>query len=128
MSSLWIATLTEMNNGDAIEQRLSRFVQMEEECFVVAFNQNMEKKMNKAWHECHIRINPFKFKGLVLLYENKFCKHLGKLKTHWLGPYLIAHITDAGAIKLHKIDGTYIVGMVNGSHLKPYYDGRDMPG
>ena len=47
---------------------------------------------------------------------------------HWLGPYLIAHITDVGTLKLQKVDGTYVAGMVNDSLRKPYYGGRDMPG
>ena len=63
----------------------------------------------------------------MLLYDNKFFKHPSKLKTHWLGPYVIAHITDAGVVKLQKLDGTNVAAMVNGSHLKLYYNGCDMP-
>ena len=63
----------------------------------------------------------------MLLYESKYFKHLGKLKTHWLGPYVITHITDAGAVKLQKLDGTYVTGMVNGSFLKPYFEGHNIP-
>ena len=55
------------------------------------------------------------------MYDNKFFKHPGKLKMHSLGPYVIVHITDAGTVKLQRLDGTYVTGMVNGSHLKPYY-------
>ena len=84
--------------------------------------------MQKASHDHYIRVNPFEIRGLVLLYDNKFFKHPGKLKTHWLGPYVVAHITDAGAVKLQKLDGTYVAGMVNGIHLKLYYNGCDMPG
>ena len=63
----------------------------------------------------------------MLLYDNKFLKHLGKLKTHWLGPYVIAHIIDAGVVKMQRLDGTYVKGMVNGSSLKPYYDVHNIP-
>ena len=49
------------------------------------------------------------------MYDNKFFKHPGKLKTHWLGPYVIAHITEADAVKLHKLDGTPVASMINGS-------------
>ena len=61
-----------------------------------------------------------------MLYDNKFFKHPGKLKMHWLGPYVIVHITDAGAVKLQKLAGTYVFGMVIDSHLKPYYDGHSI--
>ena len=70
----------------------------------------------------------FKVGGLVLLYNSNFFKHPKKLKSHWLGPYMVAYITDVGAVKLHKLDRTLVIGMVNGSRLKPYYDGCDIPG
>ena len=56
------------------------------------------------------------------MYDNKFLKHPGKIKTHWLGLYVVAHITEASAVKLHKMDGTPVVGMINGIRLKPYRD------
>ena len=56
------------------------------------------------------------------MYDNKFRKHPSKLKTRQLGPYVIANITKVGMVKLHKLDGTVVVGMINGSRLKPYYD------
>ena len=62
------------------------------------------------------------------MYDNKFLKQQRKLKMHWLGKYVVAHITDAGTMKLHKMDGTLVIGMINGSHFKPYYDGYDMSG
>ena len=63
-----------------------------------------------------------------MLYGSKFFKHPWKLKMHWLGPYVVTHITDVGALELHNLDGMPVVGMINGSFLKPYYDGCDMPG
>ena len=59
------------------------------------------------------------------MYDSKFLKHSGKLKTHWLGPYVVAHITEACTVKLHNLYGTPVVAMINGSRLKPYYDDCD---
>ena len=55
-------------------------------------------------------------------------KHTGKLKTHWLGPYNIVHISDAGAVKLQKLNGINVAGIVNGSFPKPYYDTHNILG
>ena len=63
-----------------------------------------------------------------MLYERKIFKHLGKLRTHWLGPYVVAHITDARAVKVQNLDSTYVMDMVNDSHLKPYYNGHNILG
>ena len=54
------------------------------------------------------------------MHDSKFLKHMGKLKMHWLGPYVVVHITEVGAVKINKLDGTPVVGMINGSRLKPY--------
>ena len=98
---------------------------MEEDRFIVGFHQNVEKQQHKAWHDHHITTKKFKVRGLVLMNDSKFLKHSGKLKTHWLGTYIVAHITEAGAVKLHKLDGTPVAGMINGSRLKPYRDDCD---
>ena len=56
------------------------------------------------------------------MYDNKFFKHPGKIKMHWLGPYVVAHITKVGVVKVHKLDRTLVAGMINGNQLKPYHD------
>lgn len=60
---------------------------------------------------------------LVLLYDRKFNKFLGKLKMHWLGLYVIKEITDDGVVQLVKLNGDPFPGKVDGSHLKPYIGG-----
>ena len=59
------------------------------------------------------------------MYDNKCFKHPGKLKTHWLGPYVVKEIIDGGAVKLEKLDGMKVRGLVNGIWLKPYFDNCD---
>ena len=60
----------------------------------------------------------------MLLYDNKFMKHLGKLQMHWLGPYVIHFITDGGAIQLQQLDGRLLRKLVNGSRLKTYWNNK----
>lgn len=59
----------------------------------------------------------------VLLYDSKFDKFLGKLRMHWLGPYVIKETTDGGAMQLVKLNGKLFQGKVKASHLKPYTGG-----
>ena len=80
--SLRIAAITEMTDTGTIEERLAQLVQMEEDRFIVGFNQNVEKQWQKALHDYHITTKKFKVGGLVLMYDSKFLKHPGKLKTH----------------------------------------------
>jgi hypothetical protein len=41
---------------------------------------------------------------------------------HWLGPYVIRFVTDAGVVQLEKLNGEVVEGLVNGSRLKLYRD------
>ena len=59
------------------------------------------------------------------MYDSTLFKHLGKKETHGLGPYVIKEIIDGGAMKLEKLDGTEVKGLINGSQLKPYFDNYD---
>ena len=45
----------------------------------------------------HIKKKSFKQGYLVFVYENKFMKHLGKFRKHWLGPYEVVYVIEAGA-------------------------------
>jgi hypothetical protein len=57
-----------------------------------------------------------------LVYDNKFMKHPGKFKTHWLGPYEVAYVIEGGAAQLNTLKVEWKEGLVNGSRLKLYYD------
>ena len=58
------------------------------------------------------------------MYESKFARFLGKLCMHWLRPYQVRHVTEGGAARLVKLDGTMVPTMVNGSRLKLYRDNQ----
>ena len=62
------------------------------------------------------------------MYDCNFFKYSVKLKTQGLGTYRITHIIDVDIVKLQRLDGMYVASMVNDSHLKPYYDGHNLPG
>lgn len=80
----------------------------------------MQKDCEKSWHDYHIKQRTFKNNALVLLYDCKFTKFLGKFQMHWLGPYIIKEISDGGVVQLAKLNGELFLGKVNGSQLKLY--------
>ena len=43
---------------------------------------------------------------------------------HWLGPFVIQHVTEAGVAQLETLNREALGGMVNGSRLKIYRDGQ----
>jgi len=42
-------------------------------------------------------------------------KHLGKFRTHWLGPFEVTYVTKGGAAHLKTLNGEWKDGLVNGS-------------
>ena len=104
-----------MTDVDVVEEILLQLIHLEEERFIAGFHQNVEKQRQKAWHDRHIKNEQFTAGGLVLMYDNKIFKHPGKLKTHWLGPYVVKENIDGGAVKLEKLDGMEVKGIINGS-------------
>jgi hypothetical protein len=68
-------------------------LQLEEDQFVIGFHKQFYKEREKSWHDRHIKKQIFQVGDLVLLYDNKFMKHLGNFGIHWLGPYIIKYVT-----------------------------------
>ena len=122
--SLKITTLTDLADEETVEERLLHLVELEEDKFVVGFHQQVQENREKAWHDRHIKSTAIKEGDLVLKYDNKFARFLGKFRMHWLGPYQVKHVTEGGAASLVKLDGTMVPTMVKGSTLKLYRDSQ----
>ena len=120
--SLRVVAITKMTDVDVLEDILLQLIHLEEERFVVGFHHNISKQRKTVWHDRHIKRKHFEVGSLVLMYDSKFFKHPGKLKMHWLGPYVVKEITDGGAVKLEKLDGTEARVLINGIRLNPYFD------
>jgi hypothetical protein len=85
---------------------------------------SIEEGREKAYHDRHIKKKAFKQGDLVLVYDSKLMNHLGKFKTHWLGPYEIVYVTEGGVAQLKTLNEEWKEGLVNGSRLKLYYDNQ----
>lgn len=68
-------------------------------------------------------MHTFNVNNLVLLYDSKFEKIMGKFRMHWLGPYVVKEVTDRGVVQLVKLNQETFPSIVNSSHLKPYMSG-----
>ena len=95
---------------------------MDEARFLADFHQTIGKEREKSWHVQHIEKKLFAVGDKVLLYDNKFLKHPGKLQMHWLGPFIFAEVREFGAVKLAQVDGILLLGWVNNAHLKLFHD------
>jgi hypothetical protein len=85
------------------------------------FNQIVEKKRQKSWHDRNIKSKNLELHNLSLLYDNKFLKNPCKLKIHWLGPFRIPYIKKFGEVMLTQLYGKSMKLLVNGSTLNTFY-------
>lgn len=113
--SLQIVAVTKMVNRDSMEERLAQILELEEDCVLPGFHEQVQKAWEKAWHDHHIKKRTFKNEYLVLIYDCKFTNFPGKFQMHWLGPYIIKDITYGGAVQLTKLNEELIPGKTNRS-------------
>lgn len=78
--SLYITTVTNMEDNGIMEERLAQLLDLEEDQFITIFHQQVQKERDKAWHDRHINKNRFKDGDLVLLYDKRFAKFTRKLQ------------------------------------------------
>jgi len=103
--SLRIEMIIDLSDSSKIEEILSQLVQLEEYQFLADFHQQVQKEREKEWHDRHIKHKKFQVGELVLLYESKFMQHPGKFQMHWLGPYVIQHVTKVVVVQLETLNG-----------------------
>ena len=82
------------------------------------FISRYRRKEKRGYHDRNIKKKAFKQGDLVLVYDSKFMKHPGKFRTHWLGPYEVAYVTEGGVLQLKTLNGEWKEGLVNRSRLK----------
>jgi hypothetical protein len=82
-----IVVIIEMKERGTKQEKLSQLMELEEDRIIDGFHQEVQKVKDKACNDRHIKNKNFKVGYLVLLYENKYFPHRGKLRMHWLGPY-----------------------------------------
>lgn len=127
MPSMRIVAFKDMVDPDVMEERMSQFIALEEDRFIVGFHKQVQKEREKAWHDKYIKEKKFQVRYLIPLYENKILKFPRKFKMHWLGPDINKHITDGGVVQLEKLNGELVQARINSSRLKMYRDNTPPP-
>ncbi|KAJ9557611.1 hypothetical protein OSB04_012225 [Centaurea solstitialis] len=82
-------------------------------------NSRIYKEQRKRWHDAHLKeIKVFKEGDKVLVYQTRFKFSPGKLKSRWVGPYVVQKAYPSGFVDLVTERGEF---RVNGQRLKLYY-------
>ncbi|GJU94951.1 reverse transcriptase domain-containing protein [Tanacetum coccineum] len=68
-------------------------------------------------------LKEFKHRNKVLLFHSKYKFKQPKLRSRWLGPYVVKHQYPSGYVELYGKDGKTFI--VNGHRLKLYHEEKD---
>ena len=82
-------------------------------------NSKIAKDIVKKWHDQMVARKNFKEGDQVLLYDSKLHLFPGKLKSRWIGSFIIHQVYTNGAMELLSSKDNRVF-KVNGQRLKPY--------
>ncbi|CAN6554914.1 unnamed protein product [Malus baccata var. baccata] len=84
-------------------------------------NARIYKEKTKAFHDKMIRAKTFAIGQKVLLFNSRLRLFPGKLRSKWVGPFIVTNVFPHGAVQI-KSFRTQQEFKVNGHRLKPYYE------
>ena len=63
-------------------------------------NSRIYKECTKKWHDAKVKIKNFQEVNQVLLFNSRLKLFPGKLKSRWLGPFVVSHVYLCGAVEV----------------------------
>ena len=84
-------------------------------------NARIYKDKTKAYHDKMLRTKTFSKGQKVLLFDSRLQLFPGKLRSKWIGPFVVTNVFPHGAVQVQSLKTRHEF-KVNGHRLKPYYD------
>ncbi|CAN6707366.1 unnamed protein product [Malus baccata var. baccata] len=119
--ALWAIKKFNMNLEEAGSQRRLQLNELDEIRLEAYDNASIYKQKTKAFHDNMIRGKSVSIGQKVLLFNSRLRLFPGKLRSKWIGPFVITNISSYGAIQIHSLKTGHEF-QVNGHRLKPYYE------
>ncbi|XP_023753321.1 uncharacterized protein LOC111901669 [Lactuca sativa] len=118
----WAIKQFNMNFSESGKKRKLDIQELEEIRNEAYENEVLYKEKTKSFHEMMITRKVFHKGQKVLLYHSRFKLIPGKLRSCWVGPFVVTNVFKHGAIEITS-EKTGKIFKVNGHHLKTYYEG-----
>jgi len=85
-------------------------------------NARIYKEKTKSLHDWMITRKEFNVGDKVLLYHSRLKLFPGKLRSRWIGPFVVSNVFSYGAVEITSLETNKVL-KVNGHRLKPFYEG-----
>ena len=118
----WAIKECNMNFEEAGQQRKLQIQELEEIRNHAYENEAISKAKSKAFHDSQLLGKNLKVGQKVLLFDSTLKLFAGKLRSKWVGPFVVVQIYSHGAVDIQSIE-TGKIFKVNGQRLKPFYEG-----
>ncbi|XP_015075344.1 uncharacterized protein LOC107019335 [Solanum pennellii] len=115
---IWAMKKLKLDWTEAAEQRLNQLNELDEFRLKAYKSSVIYKEKMKKYHEQRTEKREFAVADLVLLFNSRLHLFLAKLKSKWIGPFLIAKVFPRGAFELENKEGAKFT--VNGQNVKIY--------
>ena len=115
----WAIKKLNLDMGRAGLKRLLDLNELEELRNDVYFNSKIAKDRLKKWHDQLITRKNFNQGDQVLLYDSKLHLFPSKLKSRWIGPFIVQQVHPNGSVDLLNPNDNRVF-KVNGQRVKPY--------
>ena len=115
----WAIKKLNLDMGRAGLKRLLDLNELEELRNDAYFNLKIVKDKLKKWHDQLITWKNFNQGDQVLLYDSKLHLFSGKLKSRWIGPFIVQQAYPNGLVDLLNPNDNRVF-KVNGQRVKPY--------
>ena len=117
----WAVKTFNMDVDTAGNHRKLQLNELEEIRHDAYENARIYKDKTKAVHDKMIRGKTFTIGQKVLLFNSRLRLFPGKLRSKWVGPFVITNVFVHGAVQIQSLK-TGQEFKVNGHRLKPYYE------
>ncbi|KAJ9180783.1 hypothetical protein P3X46_008990 [Hevea brasiliensis] len=118
----WAIRHCNLDLDNAGAERKLQLQELEEIRLEAYENSRIYKENTKAFHNKLILRKQFVIRKKVLLYNSILKLMPGKLRSRWIGPFVVTNVFPYGAVEIQSL-GTNKVFKVNGHRLKPFYEG-----
>ncbi|GJT45572.1 retrovirus-related pol polyprotein from transposon 17.6 [Tanacetum coccineum] len=106
------------------EKRMFQLHELDELRHQAYENSRLYKARTKVWYNRKLRMRKeFKQGNKVPLFHSKYKFKQPKLRSRWLGPYIVKYQYPSGYVELYGKDGKTFI--VNGHRLKLYHEEED---
>jgi hypothetical protein len=85
-------------------------------------NARIYKEKTKSLHDQMLTKKEFHVGDRVLLYHSHLKLFPRKLRSCWIGPFIVSNVFSYGAVEITSLETNKVL-KVNGHRLKPFYEG-----